>query len=101
MDLRELTIRGKEYQYEEHVLGQLNTGDRMKVSVRLGVEQQVEVLWPDDLPLPESGDIVMLNYADSMIELVVDDRRYTLDATGASASSILIRAHRQPLGWAN
>ena len=73
-------------------------GNEMKISITLEAEKVVDVPWPNDLPLPERGDNVVLSYAGRVIEFVVDDRLFTIDETSASGSSILIRGHTQPAG---
>jgi hypothetical protein len=70
----------------------------MKVSVTLEEKHAADLPWPDDVPLPERGDSVVLSYAGGVVEFVVDDRLFTIDAKAVGELSILIRGHTQPAG---
>ena len=51
----------------------------MKVSVTLEEKHAADLAWPDDVPLPERGDSVVLTYAGGVVEFVVDDRLFSIE----------------------
>jgi len=70
----------------------------MKPNITVETEKYATVPWPDGVPLPSTGDEVVLTYSGEQISFVVDGCAFDLTEVDVAVARIKIRGHHAPAG---
>jgi hypothetical protein len=73
----------------------------MSLKIAVHTDKYAEVAWPNGVPLPATGDSVVLAYSGGTISFVVDQRSFELTSNAANADAtarITIHGHHPTPG---
>jgi len=71
----------------------------MRTVVTVSIESNIGVLWPEGVPLPSSGDTVLLRHNAETLAFVVESRFFSIgiDPTGEPLATVQIRGTATPV----